>query len=88
METGRIYACVISWILYYQSIRGVRYMETSTIAGAALLAQTGQTQQAISMSLMKQAADQQKQMANILAQSATQAAQNAAGSGYAFSTFA
>lgn len=63
-------------------------METSAIAGAAMLMSSIQTQQSISTSLMKQAADQQKQMANLLAQNAAQASQLAAGNGYNFSTFA
>lgn len=63
-------------------------METSSIAGAAMLMSSSQTQQSISVSLMKQAADQQKQMANLLAQNAAQASQLSAGSGYTFSTFA
>ena len=63
-------------------------MDTSSIAGSSLLLKTAQTQQAMSISLMKQAADQQNQMANTLAQNAQQAPQPAGGSEFNFSTFA
>jgi hypothetical protein len=64
-------------------------MDTVAIAGASLLMRNTQTQQAISMSIMKQAADQQKQLADLLAQSAAQVAQLSSGSSdYSFSTFA
>jgi hypothetical protein len=63
-------------------------MDTSSIAGAALLMKTGQTQQSLSVSIMKQAADQQKMMANLLEQSARQVPQPAAQSGYGFSVLA
>jgi hypothetical protein len=49
---------------------------------------TGQTQQSLSVSIMKQAADQQKMMANLLEQSARQVPQPAAQSGYGFSVLA
>ena len=38
-------------------------MDTVSIAGAAMLAKTAQTQQAMSISIMKKAADQQNRMA-------------------------
>jgi len=63
-------------------------MDISSIAGSALLMKTSQTQQAVSMSIMKQAADQQNQMANLLAQNARMAAQPAAEAGSGFSTYA
>lgn len=63
-------------------------MDTSTIAGASLLAKTAQTQQAMSASLMKQAAAQQNQLADILAQNAQAAPQPAKDSNYSFSTYA
>lgn len=63
-------------------------MDVSSIAGSALLMKTSQTQQAISMTIMKQAADQQNQLANLLAQSAQQAPQPPSGDGFSFSTYA
>ena len=63
-------------------------MDTSTIAGASLLAKTAQTQQAMSASLMKQAAAQQNQLADILAQNAQTAPQPAKDSNHSFSTYA
>lgn len=64
-------------------------MDTSSISGSSLLLKAGQTQQALSTSMMKQAAEQQNKMANLLAQNAQQAPQPAAqNSGYSFSTYA
>lgn len=63
-------------------------MDTSTIAGASLLAQTSQTQQAMSVSMMKQAATQQNQMAELLAQNAQAVPQPVKDSSYNFSTYA
>ncbi len=65
-------------------------MDISSISGAALLMKTGQTQQVVSTTMMKQEADQQNRMANMLAESAQQAAQPTSGngSGYSFSTYA
>jgi len=63
-------------------------MDVSSIAGASALMQAGQTQSAMSTTMMKMAADQQKQMANMLAQNAKQAPQPVAQSGYKFSTYA
>lgn len=63
-------------------------MDTSTVAGASLLAKTAQTQQAMSTSMMKQAAAQQNQMANLLAQNAQTAPQPVKDMSYNFSTYA
>lgn len=63
-------------------------METSSIAGASLLARSSQTQQAMSTTMMKKAAEQQNQMANILAQNAKAAPQPVKDSSYGFSTYA
>lgn len=65
-------------------------MDTSSIAGSSLLLRTGQTQQALSTAMMKQAAEQQNQMANMLAQNAQQAPQPASksDSNFNFSTYA
>lgn len=62
-------------------------METSAIAGAALLMSRAQTQQSVSITIMKQAADQQNQMANLLAQNAVQMRQPI-NNDFTFSTFA
>ena len=63
-------------------------MDTVSIAGASLLAKTAQTQQAMSASMMKQAAAQQNQMANLLAQNAQTAPQPVKDTSYSFSTYA
>lgn len=65
-------------------------MDTISIAGSSLLMRTAQTQQALSTTMMKQAADQQNKMANLLAQNAQQAAQPPAksDSSFGFSTYA
>lgn len=65
-------------------------MDTSSIAGSSLLLRTEQTQQALSTTMMKQAANQQNLVANLLAQNAQQAAQPASksGNGFNFSTYA
>lgn len=65
-------------------------MDTSSIAGSSLLMRTEQTQQALSTTMMKQAAGQQNKMANLLAQNAQQAPQPAAlgNSNFSFSTYA
>lgn len=62
-------------------------MDTSTIAGTSALMSASQTQQGLSISMMKQAADQQAQMANMLAQNARQATPPV-DSGYTFSAYA
>ena len=65
-------------------------MDTSSVSGSSLLMRSGQTQQALSTTMMKQAADQQNKMANVLAQNVKQAPQPATkGSGdFNFSTYA
>jgi len=63
-------------------------MDTSSIAGSALLMKTAQTQQTMSISLMKRSADQQNQMASLLAQNAKQPQAVPQNSGYTFSTYA
>lgn len=60
-------------------------MDVSSIAGTSLMLGAGQTRQAMSATMLKQAADQQNQMANMLAQNAQQAPQPASGSGDGFS---
>jgi hypothetical protein len=65
-------------------------MDTSSINGSSLLVRNGQTQQALSTTMMKQAAVQMNQVSNMLAQNAAQAPQPAAQSGnsFNFSTYA
>ena len=63
-------------------------MDISSISGTAVMMQAAQTQQGISTSLMKMAAEQQQQMADMLAQSAQKGSQIAAQSGYGFSVYA
>jgi hypothetical protein len=64
-------------------------MDTSTIAGAALLMKAGQTQQQLSTAMVKQAANQQNLMASLLAQNVQQAPQPATSdNAYNFSTYA
>lgn len=61
-------------------------MDVTTIAGAALVSKTGQTQQTLSMAMIKQTANQQNLIANLLAQSVQQPPQP--DSSYNFSTYA
>jgi hypothetical protein len=65
-------------------------MDISSISGSALLMKSQQTQQALSTTMVKQAADQQNKMANLLAQNAQQAPQPAASNSnsFSFSTYA
>jgi hypothetical protein len=64
-------------------------MDTNEIAGSVLLMQTAQTRQTMSISVMKMVADQQKQMANLLAQNAAQMPQpDVQNSDFTFSTYA
>lgn len=65
-------------------------MDIVSITGSAQLLGAGQTHQALSTSMMKQAAEQQNQMANMLAQNAQQAPQpvSKSGAGFNFSTYA
>ncbi|HEY5523216.1 MAG TPA: hypothetical protein VIK21_08500, partial [Desulfuromonadaceae bacterium] len=62
----------------------------SSIAGSLLLMRAGQTQQALSTALIKQAEDLQNKMADMLAQNAQQAPQPTANSdgSFNFSTYA
>jgi hypothetical protein len=64
------------------------FMDTSTIAGAALAMRSAQTQQALSISMMKMAAGQQNRIADLLAQSVQQAPQPAVQGDYNFSIYA
>ncbi len=65
-------------------------MDISSIAGSALLMKSEQTQQTLSTTMMKQAADQQNKIASLLAQNVQLAPQLAAqnGIGFIFSTYA
>jgi len=68
-------------------------MDTSSITGSSLLLRSGQTQQALSTTMMKQAANQQNRMADLLAQNVQntrQAPQPTAAGGNvsSFSTYA
>lgn len=65
-------------------------MDTVSIASSSLLQRSAQTQQALSTAMMKQAANQQNQVANMLAENARQVPQPAAesGNGFTFSTYA
>lgn len=65
-------------------------MDISSVAGSSLLYRAEQTQQALSTAMMKQAAESQNQVANLLAQNAKQAPQpvSKGGSGFSFSTYA
>ena len=63
-------------------------MDISSIAGASQLMQSSQTQQALSTSMIKQAAENQNKMADMLAQNAKQAPQPMKSQDYGFSTFA
>ncbi|HPX60700.1 MAG TPA: hypothetical protein PLN25_02880 [Deltaproteobacteria bacterium] len=64
------------------------HMDTSTIAGTSLMMNLSQTQSAMSMAMVKMAAEQQNQMANMLAQNAKQAPQPVNQGGFGFSTYA
>lgn len=65
-------------------------MDISSVAGSSLLYKAEQTQQALSTTMMKKAAESQNQVANLLAQSAQQAPQptSKSGNGFSFSTYA
>ena len=68
-------------------------MDTSSITGSSLLLRSGQTQQALSTTMMKQAANQQNRMADLLAQNVQNMRQApqptaAGGNGSSFSTYA
>ncbi|KAB0669469.1 hypothetical protein F6V30_11715 [Oryzomonas sagensis] len=61
-------------------------MDIGTIAGTALSVKGGQTQQTLSTAMIKQAANQQNQLADLLAQNVQQAPKP--DSSYNFSTYA
>lgn len=64
-------------------------MDVTSISNSALLYRSEQTQQSLSTSMMKQAADQQNKVANLLAQNVQQSAKPASnGGGFSFSTYA
>jgi hypothetical protein len=65
-------------------------MDISSISGSSLLLRAEQTQQVLSASMMKQAANQQNQMANLLAQNTQKPTQPAAEASnvFNFSTYA
>ena len=64
-------------------------MDVNTIAGTAMMMQAARAQDSISLSLVKVVSDQQKQMADMIAQSAAQAgSQIAASQNYSFSVYA
>lgn len=63
-------------------------MDISSIAGAASMMRSSQTQQALSTAMVKMNAQQQDQMANMLAQNAKQAAQPVKNENSSFSTYA
>jgi hypothetical protein len=64
-------------------------MDSISIAGSSLLLSAGQTQQTLSTAMMKQAADQQNKMADLLAQNVQQTPQPATSSNsFNFSTYA
>ena len=59
-------------------------MDTSSISGSSLLLRGEQTRQALSTTMMKQAANQQNKMASLLAQNVQQTSQPL----FNFSTYA
>ena len=63
-------------------------MNVSDIAGAATMAQSSQTQQALSAAMIKMRADSQNQIAEMVQKNAQQAPQPAKSSGQGFSTYA
>ncbi len=63
-------------------------MSVTDIAGAATMAQSSQTQQALSTAMIKMRADSQNQMADMLQKNAQQAPQPVKSSGQGFSTYA
>ena len=65
-------------------------MDTSSISGSSLPMKSEQTQLALSTTMIKQAATQQNQLANMLAQNAQQAPQptSKSGNSFNFSTYA
>lgn len=63
-------------------------MDVSSIAGAASLMQSSQTQQALSASMIKQNADAQNQIASMIQKNSQQAPQPVKSPDYGFSTYA
>jgi hypothetical protein len=63
-------------------------MDVSSVAGAASLMQSSQTQQALSASMIKQNADSQNKIAEMIQQNSQQVSQPAKNPDYGFSTFA
>ena len=63
-------------------------MDTISITGAALMMKAAQTQLAMTTSLMKMAAEQQNQVANVLAQISQSAPQPMNDTLFNFSTYA
>lgn len=63
-------------------------MDLNAIAGASMLTNSAQTQQNLSLAMVKMNADSQEKVSNMLAQNALQAPQPVKGEGYNFSTYA
>jgi len=63
-------------------------MDISTIAGAASMMQSSQTQQVLSAAMIKQNADAQNRIAQMLQENAQMVQQTASNSVYRFSTIA
>ena len=63
-------------------------MDVTSIAGAASLAQSSQTQQALSAAMIKMRADSQNQIADMVQKNAQQMPQPAKSSDQGFSTYA
>ena len=63
-------------------------MDTVSIAGASMLLKAAQTQQAVSVSILKKTADQQNQIADLLAQNTRQATPPPPDTGFVFSIYA
>lgn len=65
-------------------------MDTVSIAGAVLTMKADQTQQLLSVAMVKQAVAQENQMAGLIAQNTSESAQQSLGevSGVSFSTYA
>lgn len=63
-------------------------MDVSSLAGVASMMQSSQTQQTLSMAMIKQKAQAQDQVANMLMKNAQQLPQPAKNPDYGFSTYA
>lgn len=68
--------------------KGGVLMEVSSVAGAASMMKTSQTQQALSASMIKMNADSQNQIAEMVKKNVQQMPQPAQNSGQGFSTYA